>query len=369
VDTHIHNGSTWSVAGTTQSVTTKTGRLVTLTGSTQSALDASLQAAISGVQPGDTILVRAGTYTAKYDPNGWNSSQFVLNLAQSGTSSQPVHLTAYPGETVAFTNSAAGNFYCGRLDATNACHYWNVSALNLTGLAENVYGGGITSDALHPKSGGSNWRFVGCHFHMTDTSTSNNVGQVEWEGDYWKVLGCTFTNDTSRLGNNGSGPTAYDNQAHSIYVDNGSSQAEIAYNRFIQRVEGYVFMTHQDGTAFVYTNNHIHHNYIEPFAPDKCRGFCSSNVDETSTLYIEDNWFNGAGDSVGGFGPLVVCRGNVYLNRNRFDNPRASMGLSNNYGGSCMLYIGTGANANTWNSSITMLSYDTNRSVANVTYV
>lgn len=368
LDTHTHDGNTWTVDGQTFSATTKTGRLVTISGANQAALNTSLRTAIADVQPGDTILVRAGTYTEKYDPNTWNSYQFVLNAADSGTSTQRVHITAYPGETVTFDNSgaSAGNFYAGRLDVAERCDYWDVSALNLTGFVDNIYGGGVTSDDVHPESGGRFWRVVGCTAHRTwNDEPQANVGQFEWEGDGWTILGCTFTCPT----------TGYFNQAHAIYVDNGSDDFEIGYCRFVNRREGFVIMTHQDGTPMLYANGWIHHCYANPQTANICRGFATSNVDNASDLRIEDCWFDGCGDSAGGFGPITVNRGLCYARRNKITNAPFPITLSNNYTGTCTLYLGTGVNTNTWDGTpfdrntsptSTYFVFDTSRSIANV---
>lgn len=351
LDTHTHDGNSWTVDGQTISVSTKSGRLVSITGANQAARDSALTAAIADVQPGDTIVCDAGTYTGKYDPNSWNNTQFVLNSAESGTASQPVHLTAAAGASVVFdrTGSSAGNFYAGRLDVAERCDYWNVSALYLKGTEDNIYGGGVTSDDAHPESGGRFWRVVGCTAERTNND--NNVGQFEWEGDGWIVLGNTFLNPLSGTINN---------QAHAIYVDNGADNCEIAYNRFVERREGFIVMFHQDGTAMQYDNNWVHHNYFQPHGgagSGNARGFSHSNVSDTSTCLVEDNYFDGVGIS-GDFGPMMIYRGLVTSKRNHFENcvGNANMETDTLMGGSRHLYYGQGADANTSTGALGMFA-------------
>ena len=331
LDTHTHDGNSWTVDGQTISVSTKTGRLVTVTTST-------INAAINDVQPGDTIQLHAGTYTGAYGPNaGYNSSQFILWRAQSGTASQPVHLTAYPGETVNITNSAGNNFFCGHFVASDTCDYWNVSAMNLTGTTDNFYSGANTGNELDPESGGRFWRIVGNLLHRTDSD--NNVGQVEYGGDGLTVLANRFTNVPI---------TTPNNQAHAIYIDSGADNCEIAYNRFELRCEGFIVMIHQDGAGMQYDNNWIHHNYFQPQAGSgRARGFSQSNVANASTCLVEDNYFDGVGDA-GNFGPIMVYRGTVTAKRNTFNNCFGNfcMETDNLMGGTRHLYYGTGADAN-----------------------
>jgi len=71
-------------------------------GTSESAPLASLQAAANLVQPGDTVEVMNGTYTA---PAGGN----VLTITTSGTASAPIIFEAAPGQTPVINSSGAWN--------------------------------------------------------------------------------------------------------------------------------------------------------------------------------------------------------------------------------------------------------------------
>lgn len=346
LDTHTVSGASgtenWTVDGQTSSVTIRAGRL-------REATTATLASIIQSVAPGDTILCRAGTYTAKYDANGW-SGQFCLNAPETGTASQRIHLTSYPGETASFSNAEV-NFYPGRFTTNADCaNYWDVSALSLTCTAStngaNLYGGEQTATSANPESGATNWRFVGNLCHITN-SGANNVGQLEVGGDNWFIAGNRLTNVTSRT---------FDNQAHSIYVDSGADNVEIAYNRFEQRREGFAVMFHQDGTPMDYIGNFVHHNLFENYSTDSSSR-CSismSNVSSASTVTVEDNWFVscGAGPyNSDNFGPAICYSGTMYLRRNLFDAPREKVQVDAYPGGNGQtrnLVVGSGVNRNWW---------------------
>lgn len=318
------------IGGQTFPIKTHTGRV-------REATTNTLASIIQTVQPGDQIVLRAGTYSAKYDGNGWNESNFVLNAAQSGTAAQPISIKAYPGEAVTIVNAGSrANFYFGRQTVGQRCNFWTVSDLTLNARAMNFDGGGVTSDTSSPEAGGTDIRVVGNVLQMTLTG-SGDAGQIELQGDNWKILGNDFQNDYSR---------AIDNLNHAIYVDDASDNTEIAYNRFIDRREGFVIMVHQDGTPMNYTGTHIHHNYFRARKTQDVRGISHSNVDNASTMLVEDNYMENMG--LGGFGPLNVYRGTVTARRNQFVNcvGDAAMTTDTLFGGTRLLVYGTGANAN-----------------------
>lgn len=316
-------------------------------GRVREATPSTLASIIQSVQPGDQIVCRAGTYTGKFDGNGWNESQFVLNAAQSGTAAQPISITAYPGETVVFNNtSGRPNFYMGRQDASQRCNYWTISNLTLSADAMNFDGGGVTSGTGQPESGGTNIRVIG---NILQMRALGNVaaGQIELQGDGWVIMGNDFQNDYARQ---------IVNLNHAIYVDCGADNTEIAYNRFVDRREGFLMMVHQDGTPMNYTGTWFHHNYVKARQTGDVRGVSQSNADDASTMLVEDNYFENVGQ--GGFGIINAYRGVVRAHRNQAVNciGDAMLATDNLFGGSRTLYYGTGSNANMVVGSLAMSS-------------
>jgi hypothetical protein len=341
-----------NIDGNTFLVPTHAGRV-------REANPTTLASVIQSVKPGDQILLRSGTYSGKYDANGWNESNFVLNAAQSGTAAQPISIKAYPGEVATIVAPAGRpNFYMGRQNLAEACNFWTISDLTLRAQNINVDGGGVTSGTGSPESGGTDGRVVGCVLQMTLLG-HGDAGQVELQGDRWKIWGNDFQNDYAR---------AVDNMNHSIYLDCGSDSTDIAYNTFIDRREGFVMMVHQDGTPMNYTDNRFHHNYVKARKNGDMRGVSSSNVDNASSFIVEDNYFENA--SLPGFGPLTVYRGTVTARRNVFVNCAEPIEVSALFGGTCRLIMGSGANANVWNGSpftTQNIAYDGRTAGANLT--
>src|SRR5580704_8391923 len=71
-------------------------------GTSASAPFASLQAAANVVQPGDTVQVMNGTYTAPFYADA-------LNITTSGTASAPITFEAAPGQTPVIDSSGTWN--------------------------------------------------------------------------------------------------------------------------------------------------------------------------------------------------------------------------------------------------------------------
>jgi parallel beta-helix repeat protein len=78
--------------------------LATNDGLTEAAPLPDIQSAMDRTQPGDTVLVKNGTYSRSDDPNN-----DVVRISRSGTAQAPITLAAYPGHTpkIVSTNWAA----------------------------------------------------------------------------------------------------------------------------------------------------------------------------------------------------------------------------------------------------------------------
>ena len=71
---------------------------------TQTEPFATLQRAQSAVQPGDTVLIRGGTYTMRAEQIAKRTRlyAYVTLLDKSGTRDAPIHYRAFPGERPVF---------------------------------------------------------------------------------------------------------------------------------------------------------------------------------------------------------------------------------------------------------------------------
>lgn len=303
-----------TVDGQAIPVTVNAGRVIEATTS-------DLAAKFDAIQPGDVIYLHAGTYSGKYDTNGWNEANFVLFT--SGTAALPMAVVAYPGETVTIDNtdpSGGGrpNFQLG--DGARKGSYFTIAGLNLLARADTIYGGGITSDSSTPESGAAHVRVVGCTHTLTDATANTMTGIVSLQGDDWKVLGNTFHDPSNRV---------IINNNHGIYVQNGADDVEIAYNNLSSLHMGHTIQVHQDGTPMLYTNVWIHDNVIQGGSIDDQRGMTVSNVDTASTVTIERNTIRNVGQDFGG---VTVYRGLVEVRNNVFENINGP-GIQANGGG------------------------------------
>jgi parallel beta-helix repeat protein len=145
----------------------------------------TLRKAFSSLAPGETALVKNGTYGERLDVTG----------AQSGTASAPKTLAAYPGHAPVLTN----------LMRPDGLQYWRFRGLTFAPIAldTGVYAVGATA----------NLEFESCTFRdcplgsgMVSEKTCSNM---QW----WR---CTFTNNGRAASNNGM----YD---HGLYLKSANS--------------------------------------------------------------------------------------------------------------------------------------------------
>jgi hypothetical protein len=308
-----------TVNGQAIPVTVNAGRVI-------EATPVDLATKFNAIQAGDVIYLHAGTYSGKYDTNGWNESNFVLWTA--GTAALPMGVIAYPGETVTIDNSGASgsgrpNFYLGDLAGVHKGSYFTIAGLNLIATNDNIFGGGRTADSTLPESGAAYVRVVGCKLSITSTSANTMTGMIALQGDGWKVLGNTFSNPPSRT---------IINNNHGIYIQNGADDVEIACNALVNLRMGHTIQVHQDGTPMLFSNLWIHDNRIEGAVNSDMRGIVLGNVDAASTAKIEHNTITRVGQ---GFGGITIYRGLVEVRNNTFDNVAGPGIMANgNYDGS-----------------------------------
>jgi len=287
------------------------------------ATPATLASVFKSMVPGDVIYLRAGTYSEKYDGNGWNESNFVV--FQAGTAEQPCSLVSYPGETVVIDNRSHDrpNFYLGNSGGGLKGSYLTIAGMHLIANLENIYGGGNTSNSNTPESGAAYVRLVRNTFELANSTQQSMTGMLASQGDAWKILGNTFVVPSDRI---------ISNMDHAIYVQNGSDDVEIAYNTLVNLRMGHTIQVHQDGVPALYSNIWIHDNLIQGASANDCRGISISNVDVNSTVKIEKNTLRRVGQ---GFGAVTVYRGQVEVRNNVFEDISApGISVNGNYGGS-----------------------------------
>lgn len=307
-----------TIGGRSIPVQVHAGRVITV----GSGDEAGLRAAISGLRPGDAVYLHAGSYSGKYDPNGWNESNFVIWT--QGSAAQPIALAAYPGETVTFTStSERPNFYLGQSGGAGRAAYLTIAGFNLRARGECVYGGGNTATSDSPESGGSYVRVVGNTCTLTDDVFNAQSGMFAVQGDGWRILGNTFVNSPARV--------IY-NLCHALYIQNGADDVEVAYNVMRNLRMGHVIQVHQDGTPMLYADIRIHDNLFEGAQPSDMRGINVANVDDASTVVIENNTLRNLGQDFSG---IAIYRGHVTIRNNlmyRIMAPAVDLN-SSGYGG------------------------------------
>lgn len=286
------------------------------------ATPSDLAAKFDAIQPGDVIYLHAGTYSGKYDTNGWNSSNFVLFRA--GTAALPMAIVAFPGETVTIDNTGSGdarpNFHLGN-GSGSIGSYFTIAGLRLIAQQYTIHGGG-NAYASQVETGATYVRVIGCDHTITDATAVTSTGHISLQGDGWKILGNTFHDPANR---------AIYNLNHAIYAGNGSDDAEIAYNTLVNLHMGHAIQVHQDGVPSVYSNIWIHHNLIQGADINDMRGITVSNVDSASTVKVEHNIIRNVGQDFGG---VTVYRGLVEVRNNVFESINGPGILANgNYDG------------------------------------
>lgn len=171
---------------------------------------------------GDTVYLRAGTYSGTYGyPNG--SANLVMRhgtgsgYTAAGTQSMPIAWLGYPGETALFSapgpTGNTSNIRGWPGDAVDKAPDWTVIG-NLSFLAYNgCISAGGTNSAAH------GWRIVGNKCEGLTRTSQLQSGTIVPGGNYAKVLGNVI-----------HGGRTGDKLDHAIYSMSCSTDIEIAWN-------------------------------------------------------------------------------------------------------------------------------------------
>lgn len=188
--------------------------------------------------PGDTMVVRGGTYTDT------SSSGAAITFNKSGTTTDPLMLLVYPGENVMLTGLTreAFHFY----QAGGAVSHFVISGFR------RVDGQGIgNAGRMDGDLRAINCEFAGQH------GTGGGSGLIEITGDKLRILGNYI--------HEGGDTKLY----HNIYINNQSREGntatdiEIAFNHIHDNIGGRgVQIFHSEPLAAVFFDVKIHDNII-----------------------------------------------------------------------------------------------------------
>ncbi|HTU66394.1 MAG TPA: hypothetical protein VMF52_10620 [Steroidobacteraceae bacterium] len=280
----------------------------------------------NSVMPGDVIYMRAGTYNTTYGEGTWYQD-CTLETYKDGTSTQPIAVIGYPGETVTWRNAGRHSPIClGDANHAGQKASWITFAdFNITGDATCIDGGGDTTvPAGGPdETGATNIRIVGIRCEITDTSDNTMTGMISIQGDGAKILGNTFINNPNRV---------IINNNHGIYIQNGADDVEVAYNIMDGLRMGHVIQIHQDGTPKLYERLNVHDNHLQGLQYGDMRGISVVNIDNASTVLIERNVFRHQGQ--GGWGCINLYRGQITVNNNDCRDSEGGINVNGGYSGS-----------------------------------
>jgi hypothetical protein len=301
------------------------GNFAVHTGRITEATPATFETVWNGVMPGDVIYMRAGTYNQVYGEGSWYQD-CTLETYKDGTSSQPIAVLGYPGETVTWRNAGRHSPIClGDANQNGQKASWlTFGDFNITGDATCIDGGGDTTQPSGgpDETGATNIRIVGIRCEITDTSDNTMTGMISIQGDGAKILGNTFINNPNRV---------IINNNHAIYVQGGADDVEVAYNVLDGMRMGHVIQVHQDGTPKLHERVSIHDNHLQGLQYGDMRGISVVNIDNASTITIERNVFRHQGQN--GWGCINLYRGNITVNDNDCRDGQGGLNLNGGYGG------------------------------------
>lgn len=310
--------------------TVRTGRIFfvtpTGTGSGTVASPMSPSAAYGAIQTGDTFYYRAGTYSAKYGDLNWSNSNYSLGPSKSGTLGNPVAFVGYPNEVATFQGPGGNGNNFNLRDSTNThAGYVTIANLTLVGGSDCIGSGGVTvAYGEQAKSGAPGMRVVGNILRATYTgNTMTAIMQISNDGA--RVYGNEFKD---------TGTTPPLNQNHTIYVNLGASDVDIAWNYLHDLRMGHLIQIHTD-TYFSFYDVRVHDNIITAGTVGDSRAINVGNANGDSYGSIYNNIIDGVG---GNFSAIAIWSGTWKIYNNTMHNIHTP--------GSYMIFVTNAARVN-----------------------
>lgn len=274
-------------------------------------------------QPGDTLYIRAGTYSGQYGYPNWHAlfgmrAGSGAGYTSSGTQEMPIAYLAYPGETVTLS-APTDPYHAFRLVAnatTEPMVHWLVIAnFKMVSYSACIANGGT------PGRYGKGWRIVNNDCLGLTATTQMQTGSIVPGGDYFKVLGNKIHG--GRTGNK---------LDHAIYSQACGSEVEIAWNHIYDNDfdTGPLISINYEGTRCDYDgyagNAYVHDNIVDATTyPSRCvypydQSYLTGDP-VTPVTYVYNNLFISCGGP-GTAGALVMRNGALEAYNNTFYNTR-----------------------------------------------
>jgi IPT/TIG domain-containing protein len=205
--------------------------------------------ALGAAEPGDTIVLRAGTWADRA-----LDGTFVRFWRASGSAPTGalrtgyIALTAYPGEAVTIHAGAGGGVWgpglalCGMA----AGKYISISNLTIVSAAHSRSDGA----PINLQSCADGWRVVNNDLSWPDASAGMKAGGIAGNGTNVAVVG------------NHIHEIAGGRENHGIYFDSGARNVDIAYNHIEKVAEGNLLQTFDNLGNSDLTGFSIHHNSL-----------------------------------------------------------------------------------------------------------
>lgn len=279
------------------------------------------------VQPGDTLYMRAGTYSGEYGYTGWGAIFAIragTGYSASGTQAMPIAYLAYPGETVTLSApTSTGVTRAFRLVA-NGPSETMANWIVIGNFSMNTYNSCVSNGGT-PGVYGDGWRIVNNDCLGLTRTSQAQTGTIVPGGDYSKVLG-----------NKVHGGRTGDKLDHAIYSQACGDQVEIAWNHIYDNsfdtgplvsinYEGTRCTARGDGFA---GNIYVHDNIIDATNyPCRCLYPYEQDWDIGDAVlpvtHAYNNLFINCGGP-GGAGALVMRNGAMEAYNNTFYNTRTT---------------------------------------------
>ena len=230
----------------------------------------------SAFGPGDTIVLRAGTW----NDTGWSNRFARFDQNKNGTAPNGVAgngyytIMAYPGEEVVISLTAAAGNHQGAISGPSSTyhannHYVAISSLSIRdddATKPDRSGGG----PINAQTSGEYWRVVNNEMTVRIGQTEQRAAAITGGYRHAALLGNYIHDVQGATARTTAG--VENNTNHGVYIDNYSSGFELAYNHIAHADGGSGIQFHGNlGSSCGYPNCDIaafsvHHNLLDGVA-------------------------------------------------------------------------------------------------------